>query len=276
MKRIILLTLIMASTSVLAESCAAPHDLPLLTHYKSGVGYSLQGTDPQNDIYNPNAAESYLSGAITPLYNEFFPNINHYIGMNYDPSTFTNEQVATTLNAICTTTNVQFKLVQPAIEINTAQDIYNSIKKNTPYAQIIHSLVFRNNLFTIIVPPYWDPKNKYPTLINGFYGLNDSLINGAGPITMNTIGNLYNENHLGAIGILWNGGGAIGSRTMNDLAYRDLNDFMSLVIPTIGIDEDRIISHGGSRGGVTALNIASSSEITSFKPTRSAISVCYC
>ena len=40
---------------------------------------------------------------------------------------------------------------------------------------------------------------------------------------------------------------------------------MSLVIPTIGIDEDRIISHGGSRGGVTALNIASSSEITSFK-----------
>jgi pimeloyl-ACP methyl ester carboxylesterase len=82
---------------------------------------------------------------------------------------------------------------------------------------------------------------------------------------MKILGNLYNENKFGAIGILWNGQGASAGRTMNDNAYVDLNDFMKLVLPALKINPDQVIAFGGSRGGVSALNIASHTAITSFR-----------
>lgn len=102
-------------------------------------------------------------------------------------------------------------------------------------------------------------------MINGFYGINDNLITQEGPRLLQLIGQSYAIDKRGAIGILWNGGGATASYTISDQAYVDLNDFLKIVIPELNLASHRVISFGGSRGAYTALNIASHPKMTSIK-----------
>ena len=47
-----------------------------------------------------------------------------------------------------------------------------------PDFQVLHGLVFKNNLFTVVVPPMWSKSSSggLPTLFNGFYDLNNNLM----------------------------------------------------------------------------------------------------
>ncbi|MBP9760413.1 MAG: peptidoglycan-binding protein [Candidatus Pacebacteria bacterium] len=245
-------------------SCDQPQQLPLLTHYKTGVGFSLGGTDVPL-LYNASAESKYVAGANNvPMYNVEFPSPNNYPANRYDDATYPDNDVKNMLAQVCAQTKVPYRLVQPGIVIRTSTDLQNILNQNQPHAQIIHLLVFRNNLFTIILPPNWNvQKLKYPLIIHGFYGINVNLMTETPPL-LTLLGNLYSKDKLGAIEILWNGEGALASRTMNDRAYKDLNDFMGLAMTALHVNPSQIVAFGGSRGGVTALNIASNSEITNF------------
>lgn len=185
--------------------------------------------------------------------------------MNYDINTPSDLTVIALLEAICVATGVEYQLLQPGIEIKNTSDIQKVLKPHLYQAQIIHSLVFENNLFTIILPPDWDSTKQYPLLMLGSYGLNDNFVAENGADIFNILGSLYQHNRQGAIGIIWNGGGAVAARTVNTKAYTDLNRLMGLVIPELGIAPSQVVTMGNSRGGTTALNMASHPEITQFK-----------
>jgi acetyl esterase/lipase len=65
------------------------------------------------------------------------------------------------------------------------------------------------------------------------------------------------KGRTGAIGVLWNGGGATAGRTTNKAAYRQFNSIIDYVARNFNGDRHRILMSGGSRGGLTAVNMAS-------------------
>jgi hypothetical protein len=254
-----------------AVSCYQPMDLPLFTHYKAGLGYLLGGTDdPSSRLFNPDADRAYLAGVkAVPYYvNSFFPSVNEYLANRFEPVTFSNDSVRQVFINACEQTQVPYRLRQVPIEIQSSADLKKILITKANYGQVIHAVVFRNNLFTLVLPPGFNPssqKPKYPLLINGFYGLNQNLIKLEGPGILNVLGSLYKKDGHGAIAILWNGQGALSSRTMNDLAYQDLNDFLNIAIPELNIHTKAVVAMGGSRGAFTALNIASHPLVTAVK-----------
>jgi predicted esterase len=254
--------LLLLNQSVYATTCSnqQPHDLPLLTHYREGVGTVLAGTDvPQ--LQNTQMETQYRQGQTAPVWRTI-PGVDDYIGMNYDVSSYPNEQVVSLLNNICQSTGVEYRLLQPGLDVTDSRSLGGVFVPQKAYGQIIHSLRFRNNLFTVVLPPRWDPhKVVYPLIINGFYGLNDGLMN---QDLSEMVARTFKENGIGAIGLQWNGGGTYSSRTMSNKPYEDLNEFVSLLVPILRIDAKRVIAYGGSRGAVTALNIASHPAITAF------------
>ncbi|MEQ1723759.1 MAG: hypothetical protein ABL930_11325 [Pseudobdellovibrio sp.] len=75
----------------------------------------------------------------------------------------------------------------------------------------------------------------------------------------------YQQNNNSGFGVLWNGGGAIGSRTVDNLAYEELNEFLNIYLRDLGAANNKFITFGGSRGGVTALNLASHPSVTAIR-----------
>lgn len=252
-------------------SCEQPHQLPLMTHYRRGVGFELGSTDDlTSELYNPNVETEYKQGRpyVRVYAQNFIPTVNNYIAMKYDLQSYKDEVVIERFRGWCQQTGVAFRLLQPGIEVSTREQIEEVLEAGQTHGQVIHSLVFRNNLFTLIVPPKWGgypPQKKYPLLINGFYDLNGNLLGSEGPRFIKVISELYKQNQFGAVGILWNGGGATASRTVNNKAYKDLNDFLKMAIPALRIKKDQVVALGGSRGGVTALNMAAHSAMTAIK-----------
>lgn len=251
--------------------CDQPHQLPMMTHYRKGVGFELGASDDlSSELSNPNLDTEYKQGQpyVRVYTQNFIPTVNNYIAMRYDLQAYKDDVVVGRFRNLCEQTGIPYRLLQPAIEVKTRQDIEEVLTGGLPYGQVIHSLVFRNNLFSIILPPQWGSypaDKKYPLLLNGFYDLNGNVLWSEGPRFIKTISELYKQNQFGAIGILWNGGGAMATRTVNDKAYKDLNDFLKISIPALRIKRDQVVTLGGSRGGVTALNMASHSAMTEIK-----------
>lgn len=241
---------------------ATRHDLPLVTHYdKSTYSYKVGAIDlPENDIYNPYALEQFRNGNY-PVY-VYKNGIVFPIASNFDDRTFDDDFIIKFFDDLYAKTNISFVLKQPKREIETfANDLFTS----DPEGQIIHSIVYKKNLFSVILPPNWNPSNVYPLIINGFYGLNVNVFKQEGPSLFNFVAEKYKSNNIGAIGILWNGGGAIGSYTTNEQNYQDLNDFLNIIIPVLNIDRNTVIAFGNSRGAYTALNIASHPKVDAIK-----------
>jgi len=251
------------------ESVCGNYELPLITHYNSNIqGYSIGGIDvPNIHQINHLAPYEYSQGKYpTYYYNDgFIPSEGNYIASNYDDVTFENSEVIKILDQLCKETKISIELKQPTIEIINNDSIKNTFKEYDNKMVIYHSLVFRKNLFTVILPPYWNKNKQYPLVINGFYGINSNLVKQEGPWIIKTIASKYKQDSAGAIGILWNGGGAGGSYTTSTQAYKDLNDFLKILMEEVKINPNEVIALGGSRGAYTALNIASHQEITTIK-----------
>jgi predicted esterase len=65
------------------------------------------------------------------------------------------------------------------------------------------------------------------------------------------------DGRRGVIGVLWNGGGALVSRTTHEGAAHQFARVIDQVVERYGGDRRWIVMFGGSRGGVTALTMAS-------------------
>lgn len=266
MKYQTLIAAFLVAANANATYCDVEHNLPLLTHYDAKTStFSLLGTDVP-DLYNTNAQQEYLSGKFPVYYyaNEFLPSKDNYLANKYDQSAPDNTIVKSMLDKVCENTGIRYQLTQPGIEVVNRTAFQNTLKYNNSSATIIHSLVYRNNLFTVILPKNWNNnKTSYPLVINGFYGLNNSLVTNPGPDIMTMLGKYYNINNHGAIAVLWNGNGSTATYTTNPNAYRDLNDFLEIIIPELNINRNKVFALGGSRGAYTALSIASHPAITS-------------
>lgn len=265
----ILSSLFVVLLPVLVNAACNEYDLPLKTHYDSVVGgYSINGIDvPDIHQINYSAPYEYNKGKNPTFYykDEFIPSEGNYIASNYDDITFTDSEVIKVFDQLSEETGVSIKLKQPSLEIVDKDSVKNIFEQRQNKTVIYHSIVFRKNLFTIILPPNWDKNKRYPLIINGFYGINNNLVKQEGPWIIKTIASKYKQDFVGAIGVLWNGGGAGGTYTTSTQAYKDLNDFLKIIIKEINIDSNEVIALGGSRGAYTALNIASHPEITAIK-----------
>lgn len=248
-----------ASTSTAGQqsACDIHGDLQLRTHYKAGTGPELGGIDAPS-TWNPYAEQEIASGKRFVLYyNDIIPDHNHYVADRYDSRIYPEEEVRTALRTLCGQHSTSVRFIQLDKEVTSAEVLSSVIQTNSPDFQVIHGLVYRTNLFTVVVPPMWHRSKSYVSLINGFYSLNQNLVDLEGPRLFQTLRESYAQDQQGAIGILWNGGGASASRTTNNKAYGDFNDFIKLIGPALNLNLDKAITFGGSRGGVTALNIAS-------------------
>ena len=251
------------------SACELVGDFNLKTHYKSGVGRQVGGTDSV-DHANSNLHRQYSSGEkYIPFYVGKTVSFNSYIADNYEEnSAVTAEQAKQVASLLCGNKIKKVTIYQPNTAVTSVADLTNHLVENAPYHQIIHSIPFRNNLFTVVIPPYWAPASvKYPVLVNGFYSLNNNVFHeyGEGSVFFRLQTRLLDEGQRGFIGIMWNGGGATGSRTMNDLAYNDFNDFVGFISRDLGLDTDKAVSFGISRGGITALNLAAHPAVRNLK-----------
>ena len=119
-----------------------------------------------------------------------------------------------------------------------------------------------NSIGSFILPPGWTstaPAASYPILFNGFYDLNGNTIQGTGPQFIRTLGALY-RNPAGprrVLGVLWNGGGASACFTFQPSAYEGGAKLIADAASLLRGDPERLVFTGGSRGGITALELAS-------------------
>ncbi|MEW5760505.1 MAG: hypothetical protein AB1779_07050 [Candidatus Thermoplasmatota archaeon] len=137
------------------------------------------------------------------------------------------------------------------------------IQSSVPLWQVVHAYLIatapdKGSLATFLLPPYWkqNPLGKYPILFNGQYDIHYSGFIPHGGTFMKIIGDLIKQGYGGTIGILWNGGGALGARTFQRSAYDNADLLFREAERLLGADPHKIVMLGGSRGGVTALGMA--------------------
>ncbi|MFC3803071.1 hypothetical protein [Cohnella sp. GCM10012308] len=130
------------------------------------------------------------------------------------------------------------------------------------------------HLASFILPPGWPGETEaaYPAVFSGYYDLNESTFAACGPPLLRMIGRTLTETGKSAVGILWNGGGAIGTRTQHASAFAQMNALFGAASDAYRVDADRIVAVGGSRGGLTALLAASNPEARGY---RIRYAVCY-
>ncbi len=119
-----------------------------------------------------------------------------------------------------------------------------------------------NSLGSFILPPGWTSASApatYPILFNGFYDIHASTFRGVGLSFMRTLDTLYRaaSGPRRAVGVLWNGGGAAAAATFQRSAYDNAAQLIADAAALIAADPERVVFTGGSRGGSTALELAS-------------------
>lgn len=242
---------------------------PLVTQYPQ------IGSTEQPLFSNDRADEQIRQGQKNVLVYNLnvvrMPSVGQYIGHRFSTNAYNSANAQARLNQVlselCAGDLNQVKFVQNSTEVFSVGDLKKLISENVPYFQVIHSIIYKNNLFTVIVPPRWSAANSQnlPTLFNGFYDLNENLMDLEGLPLFKTLANAYSRKGQTGFGILWNGNGAIGSRTVDRQAYAELNDFLKIFLADTGASSTKFVSFGVSRGGITALNIASQPEVTAVK-----------
>ncbi len=189
----------------------------------------------------------------------YFPTLDQYLTNTYARSSVPQSKAMEVLGSLCEGGgNVPFRM------INAVGDFYGRVlqAEGQGYAQIINNVVVEGSLATIILPPYWRRNGTYPIVFQGFYDINENLYLGFGEaqtiakwIALSGI-----AGRTGAIGVIWNGGGSITSATTHPHARYQFSKVIDLVALYAGGDRHRIIMLGGSRGGSTALGMASNPE----------------
>lgn len=130
--------------------------------------------------------------------------------------------------------------------------------ENVPAFQLVHNVIIgrskHRSLATFVLPPFWRrAAESYPALFSGFYDQNENVFSTVGPEMLKVLGQLFNEQDTGVVGIIWNGGGSIGSRTLQQSIYANLDDLFMKAKSVYGVREDGIVAAGGSRGGFASL-----------------------
>ena len=257
---------LLAPAANLNQNCAIVtplSPLPLVTHYPN------VGDSQVPPVGSTNTREG-TPNIDTSRFN--LPTVGGFIGNSYSLSSYSNNPTDLQffydqVSHLCTGNLNKVRFVQVRHRIEKNGDLAALLDLNAPYFQILHGILFKNNLLTVVVPPGWQRGVSYntPTLMNGFYDLNHNLMGVEGRYLLRVLGQTYEELGSSGFGILWNGNGAIASRTVDNISYSEINDFLKIYLNDLGASPEKFITFGGSRGGMTALNLASHPNVTAMK-----------
>lgn len=129
-----------------------------------------------------------------------------------------------------------------------------------PAFQLFNNHIIRDaegagSLASYILPPGWsdDRSGGYSCLFSGYYDQNENVYRHCGLPLIKAIGQAMEQTGQGSVGIVWNGGGSIGTRTQHPSAFRQLNLLFRLAAARYAVNPHAVVTVGGSRGGLTAL-----------------------
>lgn len=236
------------------DVCAPYNELPVLTHYSAAVdGFDPAGTDVPN-LLAPFDGKPYTPGACQPFWaGGRMPDFERYIGDTWATAGVSDADANAFLRGQCEKNKVPFRLLRADASVRSR------LRSKPGAVQVVHSAVIDGSLATIVLPPNWStaaPPGGYPIVANGFYDQNDNVFRSVGPLMMPLVARSGTEGRTGAIGVIWNAGGTHVTRS----AHPRLQEQFAAVMDyarQFGGDPDRVLMFGGSRGGGTALMVAS-------------------
>lgn len=234
-------------------------ELPVVTHWSNAIqGFEYLASDAPD-----------IGGTATPpfepglcyfeYFHNFLPDFNVYLADVYAQTAIPDTQAKEFITTMTQETGVTVDLLRPDA-FRCKQDGLGRLVDQSGTVQILHAKVIDGSLATIILPPNWSEKageGTYPIAFNGFYDINANLFTQEGPHWIHMVAQSGSDGRTGAIGVLWNGGGATAGRTTNKVAYRQFDAVIAYVSGNFGGDRHRIMMSGGSRGGLTCVNMAS-------------------
>ena len=255
-------------TTQAQATCDVAHELPVVTHWSNEAQSFRYLASDQIDNRLPYAADKpYTPGAPYPVYKigaeAYTPDLDHYVGTNYSTTRIPDARATDFAAKVCAAAGVPVKLLRP-----DALEESGRLRSNPGLVQALVGLIVKaddadiGSLVAVFLPPNWSSEaapGTYPIVAQGYYDLNSSVFRAPGPgfdmagqIARSSIGDL-----TGAIGVFWNGGGANSTYTVNERANRQFGRLVDLVAESFGGDRRRVMMLGGSRGGVTAISMAS-------------------
>jgi hypothetical protein len=158
-------------------NCQVTGDFPLRTHYRKGVGPSPGGTDVPQLLNGSLSSEVAARQPFVKLYQNYVPRPGDYLEDNYDGNLFSDQDIRAVLGSLCSATVPLVRFRQASLAIASMDDIRNLIVPNEQSFQVLHGLVFKNNLFTVVVPPMWTASGSRSSLFSNGYSLHGQLMN---------------------------------------------------------------------------------------------------
>ncbi|BBH22042.1 hypothetical protein Back11_33870 [Paenibacillus baekrokdamisoli] len=180
------------------------------------------------------------------------PAYERYIGETYSLLHVTEE-------AVLKLSDQSLKLTGYPVVLRHYEVTVDKLEEGVPAFQLVHGDIIgegeHRSMVSFILPPYWSRAQvaRYPAVFSGFYDQNENVFSTVGPPLLKVLGSAFLQTGKGAVGIIWNGGGSIGTRTLQDSIYDNMNDLFRMAVERFAVDSDAIVAVGGSRGGVTGL-----------------------
>lgn len=243
------------------DRCAPYHELPVVTHWSNAANAVQSLASDQATIWQayPGSGGAYVPGGCYPIYaGGRLPDLDRYVGDVWSVAAIPDAEATSALRGVCQAAGIPVRLLRP--DALGGPGVPSRLRSRPGAVQVVHGIEVAGSLATAVLPPNWDAAaapGTYPIVANGFYDLNENVFRLEGPDLVRMIALSGAGGRTGAIGVLWNGGGALASRTMNPKALDQFAAVVDGAAQVFGADRHRILMYGGSRGGVTTLNMAS-------------------
>lgn len=234
-------------------------ELPIPTHYNAATGKRefMASGDPA--LFTAGGLpDSYAMGGCYPTYKAgVMPGTDDYPADDYAGITIPDSEAKSWAIAQCVANGVPVRHVFPPRPDGT--EVGQGPLSRGCAVQVVHAITAADSLYSVFLPPGWDPAapaGTYPIVFNGHYDLHTNTFRETGPLMTKVVAHSGLDGRRGVIGVLWNGGGAYASRTMSPHSL----DLMAQVIADVAAryhgNPQWVVTMGGSRGGVTALRMA--------------------
>jgi hypothetical protein len=260
------------------------NDFPVVTHWDNHLrtgrgGFRYGGTDgigrirmnesgedvvtEHDELYNQDKSSPYVYN--TEKYDLFgsapgeehlkAPEYESYIGDRY------SLYAVDDLVAVSLSNRILRTFGYPVVLHNETTD-GRALLNDAPVIQVVNGSLLQTDtgcysLASYILPPYWNADlDGYPLLFNGYYDANENMFSTVGPSFIEIICTTLARTGKGVVGIIWNGGGSVGSRSLQESAYGGIAAAIDKARIKYGADAEKVVAVGGSRGGLTALRAA--------------------
>lgn len=248
------------------------HELPIVTHWSNETKAFEYMASDMPDYRVPPAKGKYQPGNSYYYYRQgdrnFLPDLNKYVGMNFSLRSVGEKQVRAVTKRVVKATGVDMKFYHP--DAFTGRNAPTRLKEAPGYVQVLHAKIIKTGkddpgcLATFFLPPNWKrdaPEGTYPIVTVGHYDLNEHVFlpspAGRGDVFGSIVASSGIEGRTGAIGVIWNGGGAWATYTRNPRAFEQFGKIIDYAAEEFGGDRHCVMATGNSRSGITAVNMAS-------------------